>query len=157
LKQIINHGVVLMRKAGIFWVNFGLGLNGISYLLDVGEWRQQEIQEATCIQHEIESNLIKTFLLGNEFTEENPGIKSIWFTGNADELLQRLQNEGRKNTLRYIAHYRARPFYTARWKKLVTQFENRKILQNAFPLPTRHPRRFNWFGFITSCPPELCM
>jgi len=136
-----------MRKAGIFlsiWL--GLTVFLISGCSDEG---QQEIQEVNLYSARIES-LIKPLL--DEFTEET-GIKVNLITGNADELLQRLQNEGRNTPADILLTTDAGRLHRAMEEDLVQPVES-EILQERIPASYRHPEGY-WFGLSLRARPIM--
>lgn len=136
-----------MRITGIFLsVWLGLSLLVVSGCSDSGK---NDTQEINLYSARIES-LIKPLL--DEFTEET-GIKVNLVTGNADELLQRLQNEGRNTPADMLLTTDAGRLHRAMELDLVQPVES-DILQQRIPSSYRHPEGY-WFGLSLRARPIM--
>lgn len=136
-----------MRKAGIFLSVF-LGLSML-FISGCSNESENEIKEVNLYSARIES-LIKPLL--DEFTEET-GIKVNLVTGNADELLQRLQNEGRNTPADMLLTTDAGRLHRAMEEDLLQPVES-EILQQRIPSSYRHPEGY-WFGLSLRARPIM--
>ncbi|MBN45924.1 MULTISPECIES: Fe(3+) ABC transporter substrate-binding protein [unclassified Methylophaga] len=133
-----------MRKAGIFlsvWL-------GLSVLLVTG-CSSDSHDEVNLYSARIES-LIKPLL--DDFTEET-GIKVNLVTGNADELLQRLQNEGRNTPADILLTTDAGRLHRAMEMELIQPVES-DTLKQRIPSSYRHPEDY-WFGLSLRARPIM--
>lgn len=135
-----------MRKTGIL---FGLWLTISVSLISGCSDTQQEVNEVNLYSARIES-LIKPLL--DEFTEET-GIKVNLVTGKADELLQRLQNEGRNTPADVLLTTDAGRLHRALEADIVQPVES-AVLQERIPASYRHPEGY-WFGLSLRARPIM--
>lgn len=136
-----------MRKAGIF-LSLLLGLT-VMLVSGCSDDAQLKSQEVNLYSARIES-LIKPLL--DEFTEET-GIKVNLVTGNADELLQRLQNEGRNTPADILLTTDAGRLHRAMEVDLVQPVTS-DILTQRIPASYRHPDGY-WFGLSLRARPIM--
>lgn len=133
-----------MRKANIF-LSIWLGLS----VLLVSGCSNESSEEVNLYSARIES-LIRPLL--DEFTKET-GIKVNLVTGNADELLQRLQNEGRNTPADILLTTDAGRLHRAMEADLVQPVQS-DILFERIPSSYRHPEGY-WFGLSLRARPIM--
>ena len=132
-----------MKKASII-LSVWLGLIALTAQV----WGQQD-NEVNLYSARIEA-LIKPLL--DQFSEET-GITVNLITGNADELLQRLQSEGQNTPADMLLTTDAGRLYRAK-KAGVIQAVNSKTLSQRIPKAYRDPEGY-WYGLSLRARPIM--
>ncbi len=126
-----------------------LGCLGLSLSLLTAPALSQAAEEVNLYSARIEA-LIKPML--DRFTEET-GIEVNLVTGNADELLSRLQNEGRNSPADLLLTTDAGRLHRAKQANLVQAVES-DVLNQRIPAAYRDPDGY-WFGLSLRARPIM--
>lgn len=126
-----------------------LGLLGLSLSLLTAPFSVQAAEEVNLYSARIEA-LIKPML--DRFTEQT-GIKVNLVTGDADELLSRLQNEGRNSPADLLITTDAGRLHRAKQAELVQAVES-DVLNQRIPSAYRDPEGY-WFGLSLRARPIM--
>lgn len=126
-----------------------LGFVGLSLSLLTAPALSQAAEEVNLYSARIEA-LIKPML--DRFTEET-GIEVNLVTGNADELLSRLQNEGRNSPADLLLTTDAGRLHRAKEANLVQVIES-DVLNQRIPAAYRDPQGY-WFGLSLRARPIM--
>ncbi len=126
-----------------------LGLFGLSLSLLTAPVLSQAAEEVNLYSARIEA-LIKPML--DRFTEQT-GIQVNLVTGDADELLSRLKNEGRNSPADLLVTTDAGRLYRAKQAGLVQPIES-EVLNERIPAAYRDPEGY-WFGLSLRARPIM--
>ncbi len=126
-----------------------LGFFGVSLSLLTAPVLSQATEEVNLYSARIEA-LIKPML--DRFTDQT-GIEVNLVTGDADELLSRLQNEGRNSPADLLVTTDAGRLYRAQAADLVQPIES-KVLSQRIPANYRDPQG-HWFGLSLRARPIM--